>query len=177
MLEYGFSHETSTPEIKAASRAWYEALSANEQAFFHQVLPWMMVGTGVNKICSQTVQLLAVRLEVSSPKWIDELAAALGLPTEGRTEAFAKLLLEKFVGYSSNVAAETNAEWVRRQTRNLPKADPKAEDDKVRFAVRASHLPEWKAADNKAVLRCFADERAARIAVTPIQAEVEVCVG
>jgi len=177
MLEYGFSHETSSAEIKAASKTWYEALSANEQAFFHQILPWMMVGTGVNKICSQTVQLFTARLEVSSPGWIAELAKALGLPEEGQTEAFTKLLSDKFVGFFSNVAVETNAEWVKRQTRNLPKSAPDAADDKLRFAVRAARLPEWKRGDCNEAQRCFEKERAARIAATPARVEVEVLVG
>jgi len=177
MLEYGFANEHSSAEVKAASKVWFEALSAHEQAFFHQILPFMLMSAGVGKICSQTAQLIATRVNVASPGWIDELAGVLGLPDEDRVEAFAKLLFEKFTGYRANISNEGNRDWMSRHTRNLAKADPSADDDKVRFNVRARQIPDCRAADLKDAQRCFDKERDARIAATPIQAEVEVCVG
>jgi hypothetical protein len=174
MIEYGFATESSSEDVRAKTKVWYDVLNATEQEVFHQHIPFVLMSTGIGAICSVSSVHIARRLAVNNKAWLLEHCGWLHLDNTDAVNAFAMWLSTKLTGYRTNCGYATNAAWLRRHLRTLPKADEAAEDDVVRFRARAGYLPPASSREIKEMHRVFDAERKDRLDATVVEVCVEV---
>ena len=140
MIHLGFFcayEDDRTGAIAAAAKASYAKLSAGEQTFFHEVLPPLLMATGIGILNELTFEVFARRWAVISYCHCIELAQyqlkcenrdnakadgvnaklddfAVGKLTEFAIQEAVVRFLTKFDGVVSNVALETDTQFRAR---------------------------------------------------------------
>ena len=96
---------------------YFANLPKSIQDFYHNVLPWWMLGTSIGFLSDFTVPVLLSRLNFQQPLEVKRIQDALA-----KNKITLSRALEACIGLTTNVETLSTAKWLQRcNVKELPK--------------------------------------------------------
>lgn len=133
-LDFGFGLYNNDAAVQKIWDRKYEALSKEDQKFYHEVLPWALVTTDVGIINELTIPHIVARARlVDEHYWVGTMPKNF----EGSVDDY----LKRFIGFRANVRITTSGEFIKKITDNAKRRCPKlSKDDPILKVANPSDL-------------------------------------
>ena len=130
-LEYGFG---LYDKDKKAYNSLYESLSENDKSFYHNVLPFILMGTDISTVDNITIPSIMTRLSVSFPDILMGIKVTDDNGTEEKRLSDEELLkyLKKFIGFKANVNTLSTSEYIKKNSRLMRQKLAKLTDKDIK---------------------------------------------
>jgi len=142
-LDYRFGSYGQGDDTFWADRV--AALNDADKEFFHNGLPFMLMGVDIGQVNLVTIPHIVSRVMMFQPAYAESIEKFLtqdGFEWDGDepkgTEAKFEKYLERFIGFSTNVCTETTTKFMQTKMKHKPKLTSKD----VQYGGKACYNPE-----------------------------------